>query len=129
MGTSFIILVPVFENVMNRIIGNGIRIAKAGRGGSLLKSVKNPFRESTVNKATQHAIKKKEKKRSLFFLGLSQPVLFSMACKPVKIIIKQIKASIIQRKPGEENGCFILFYLAMNDSTKNDDENSFLISK
>ena len=122
-------MVPVFENVMNSMIGKGIRIAKAGRGGNLLKFAKNPFRESTVNKATQHAIKKKEKKRSLFFLGLSQPVLFSTEFKPVKIIIKQIKASRIQRKPGEENGCFILFYLAMNDSTKNDDENSFLISK
>ena len=95
---------------MNSITGKGIRIAKAGRGGSLLKSEKNPFCESTVNKATQHAIKKKDKKKILFFLGLSQPVLFNTASKPVKIIIKQIKVNRTQRKPGEENGCFILFF-------------------
>ena len=42
-GTDCRSCVPVLEKAIKIIIGKGISIAKAGRGGNLLKSAKNPL--------------------------------------------------------------------------------------
>src|SRR5215203_3040698 len=81
--------VPVLEKAIKIIIGNGMNMAKTGRGGNLLKSEKKPLLERIVKMPTHVTSINVVPKDILFCMFFSQFVLFNAALKPVKIITKQ----------------------------------------
>src|SRR6185436_9582313 len=100
--------VPVLEKAINIIIGNGMSMANAGRGGNLLKSEKKPLLERIVNKPTQISSINIVPKSILFCMFFSQFVLFNTALKPVKISTRQTSVSNGHKKPGVEKLFFIV---------------------
>ena len=91
-------------------------MAKAGRGGNLLKSVKKPLMESMVNDPTQVTRINVVPKNILFRILFSHFVFFNTILKPVKIITKHNSVSKGHKKPGVEKlffivECFIVYDL------------------
>jgi hypothetical protein len=83
-------------------------MANAGRGGNLLKSVKNPLLERIVNKPIQVTSINTVPKNILFWMFFSQLVLFNPVFKPVKITTMQTSVSNGHKKPGVEKLFFIV---------------------
>jgi hypothetical protein len=90
---------PVFEKAKIKTNGNGTNNAKAGRGGSLLKSEKNSFNDNMVSKLIQTAIINKAVSKIFLCLAIEKPAPIVALFRPCNITAIQIKVNASQRKP------------------------------
>ena len=100
--------IPFLEKATMRIIGKGISMANAGRGGNLLKSEKKPLPERIVNIPIQITSINTVPKNILFWMFFPQFVLFNTALNPVKIIAMQASVSNSHKKSEVEKLLFIV---------------------
>ena len=84
LGTVSKSFVPVFEKGKHQDEGRGTITANAGRGGNLLKSAKNPFKERITNHAI-HIVMITEAAKTIFCcLRLSQPLLLARSSRQAR---------------------------------------------